>query len=230
MIDMHTHILPKIDDGSKSAEQTAMMLEEMHKQGVGTIVATPHFDMRRESVDDFLKRRQKSVELLADSGVDTSCIRLGAEVLYCGVGLNHLENVEKLCIEGTRCILVEPINNKWGTTFKADMLRLVDELNIYPIIAHIERYATRSNIKLLCDLEEEGVFAQSNAEFFISRRTRGRAFRMLKKDIIQFLGSDCHNMSSRQPNLGMAIDLISSKFGESYVSYIMNRSREIFED
>lgn len=228
MIDVHTHILPKIDDGSKSAKQTAEMLKEMHSQGVETIVATPHFDMRRESVGDFLSRRQKSVELLSEYNVDMSNIRLGAEVLYLGVGLDHLEDIEKLCIEGTRYILIEPINNKWGSTFKRDILRLIDGLNIYPIIAHIERFITGNNIRMLCELEKEGVLAQSNAEFFISRKTRGRALRMLKKNIIQLLGSDCHDMNLRPPNLGVAADIICSKFGEGYVSYMMSHSKEIF--
>ena len=62
MLDIHSHILPGMDDGSASPEETAELLDLMWQQGITTVVATPHFYPMQEAPDSFLSRRQAAVE------------------------------------------------------------------------------------------------------------------------------------------------------------------------
>ena len=64
MIDFHTHILPRMDDGSRSVEESLEMLDSMRQQGVKTVFATPHFYANDESVDSFLERREASLKAM----------------------------------------------------------------------------------------------------------------------------------------------------------------------
>ena len=66
MIDLHSHILPEMDDGSKDAEMSHKMLDEMAAQGVKTVAATPHFYATRDLPEAFLERRAKAVERLGE--------------------------------------------------------------------------------------------------------------------------------------------------------------------
>ncbi len=214
MIDMHTHILPGMDDGSESVEQSAKMLECMHRQGVKTVVATPHFDMRAESIDNFLDRRQKAMQKLLDAGIDVSGLVLGAEVLYCGIGISRMEGIERLCVGEGRYLLIETEFGRWTDSFATDLRQLMAEQNIIPILAHAERYIRdRKNRKVFCQLQNSGIVVQSNAEFFLQKRSHRQAFRLLREDAIQILGSDCHNLEMRRPNLFEAAQVME-KHGE----------------
>ncbi len=229
MIDVHAHVLPKMDDGSKSVEESIEMLTQMYKSGVTTVVATPHFDMRKEGIDEFLVRRSASYqELMAAMGSGTFPeLLLGAEVLYCGVSLSRIDDIEKLCLGGGRCLLVESLNQQWNESFAFDMVRLMMEQNITPVLAHVERIIhNRMNRRLLASLQLEGVMAQSNAEFFLSRRSRRAALKMLIEEKIQVLGSDCHNLEDRKPNLADAVELIQNNLDEKSVqTLVMNAER-----
>ncbi len=230
MIDIHAHILPGMDDGSKSVEESIEMLTEMKQQGVKAVVATPHFDMRRESIDDFLERREKSFRKLLEGTreLELPQVLLGAEVLYCGVGLSRIEEIEKLCLGNGRCLLVETLKAEWDDAFATDMLKLLAEQNITPVLAHVERVChSRRSRKTLYSLQQQGVMAQCNAEFFLSWRSSRRAIKMLKEKRIQLLGSDCHNMRGRKPNLANAIETIQKKLGSRIVEKVTARTEKI---
>ena len=81
MIDFHSHILPAIDDGSKNVEESIVLLDMLKDQGIKTVVATPHFDVQRETPAAFIERRQESYEMLRPHlKKDPPEIILGAEV------------------------------------------------------------------------------------------------------------------------------------------------------
>lgn len=106
--DYHSHILPNIDDGSDSIKTSLKMIKMMKQQGIGIIVATPHFYMHREaSLDSYLVKRQNAYEKLMASDPAVKDIHIGAEVAI-EKGISVLGELEKLCISGTRLILLEP--------------------------------------------------------------------------------------------------------------------------
>ena len=106
--DYHSHILPNIDDGSDSIKTSLKMIKMMKQQGIGIIVATPHFYMHREaSLDSYLVKRQNAYEKLMSADPAVKDIHIGAEVAI-EKGISVLGELEKLCISGTRLILLEP--------------------------------------------------------------------------------------------------------------------------
>ncbi len=230
MIDLHAHILPQMDDGSASIEESIEMLTMMRESGVTTVVATPHFDMRKDSMERFLQRREKSYRNLMDAvkGMEVPQVLLGAEVLYCGVGLSHIEEIEKLCLGNGRYLLIETLKGVWDSAFVIDMRKLMTEQNITPVIAHIERYiGVRTNRKIIPILQNEGVLIQSNAAVFLQRSTCRSGLKMIKKRRIQLLSSDCHNTTSRKPNLSEAMNVVRDKLGEEDVEKLISRSKKV---
>ena len=207
MVDFHSHILPQVDDGSQSVEQTYAMLEKLREQGVRAVAATPHFDIRNESIDEFLFRRQQALDSLKRPEDALPRLMLGAEVLYCGASLHQIEGLDKLCLGNSRYLLIEPATEQLGTAYYTDMLRLMSECNITPILAHIERYYKGKNRQVIHELRREGAVLQMNAEAF-SGWGKGKAIKLMKKERVQILGTDCHNLSFRPPNLTIAMEYI----------------------
>ena len=230
MVDFHTHILPGMDDGSSSVSQTLEMLQEMHQQKISTVVATPHFDMRKESIDDFLKRRDESFGKLQECLLGPKMI-LGAEVLLCGSYLHHIEGLEKLCIGRTRYMLIEGFTDPWGIEMQHSLSRLMTERNIIPILAHMERYyGIPKNREIMYALWQQGAVWQMNAQVLLRRWTRRFGLRMLRKGFVQVLGSDCHDMQLRPPNLGKAVEVVQRYAGMDVLHEIEVCSEKMISD
>ena len=99
---------------------------------------------------------------------------------------------------------------------------------LIPVIAHVDRYIRPFKTYGIPErLKELPVFVQANAEFFLDRSTRRMALRMLKTDQIHVLGSDCHNLKDRNPNLGDAISLIQKRLGSERLDWIHTHEQEI---
>ena len=222
MIDFHSHILPGIDDGSRDTATSLLMLNALKKQGADTVCATSHFYATQRTVDRFLFRRQEAWEkLLEVLPQDAPRILLGAEVLYYP-GIAYMEQLPKLCLEGTNLLLLEMPFEPWTT----QMIREVNELarrgDVQLLVAHSERYFFYQPIAVWDEFLDLGILMQSNAEFFLPFKTRRKAMRLLEDGYIHLLGSDAHNMSSRAPNLDKARARIAKSLGEETLEYIDN--------
>ncbi len=219
MIDIHTHILPKLDDGSRSVEESRKMLDMLSEQGVDTVVATPHFYIDGTDVDRFLELRNASVKKLTDAIEANSRpkLALGAEVQFIPE-LYTMDNIEKLCFGGTRYMLFEMPFATWtGYTYKA-LEKIYTARGIKPIIAHVERYLEfqeEDGAEVLRRLKETNALIQINSSFLASRSTKRAALKLVKKGYISFMGSDCHNTDTRAPELRAGFDVIYKKMGES---------------
>lgn len=227
MIDFHTHILPGIDDGSKNCEESLEMLRKLSQQGVTTVIATPHFNPDKESVEEFVKRRSESLSLLrAQMSSDLPEIIPGAEIAYYE-GISNLENLAMLSIGETKLLLLEMPMAKWSE-FAVDELKKLSNVKGYTIvIAHIERYMNAQSVSTWQHLRSIGILSQVNASFFIKLTTRKRALKMLRNGEINALGSDCHNLTSRPPCIGQAFDVIAKKTSESFLSEFAEYQRDL---
>ncbi len=227
MVDFHCHLLPKVDDGSQSVDESLRILQELSKQTVELVVATPHFIANHESVENFLHRRQKAYEVLAENLHDgLPNIRLGAEIEFYE-GISNLEGLNKLCIEGTNILLLEMPNVKWTQCVINELYRLVSLGNIRIMIAHIERCLFMQDSDIVDYLLSNGVIMQSNASYFIRTLTKRKACRYLNNEIIHALGSDSHNMTSRPPRIKDALDVIEKKLGTQTVEHLSRISKDI---
>ncbi len=219
--DFHTHILPGIDDGSKSVEESLAMIRELSRQGAYGIAATPHFYASSMSPESFFKNRAAAWEKLKPYlNEDTPEIRLGAEVQYFE-GMHHMKEIERFCLEGTHLLLVEMPTMPWTNRMVTSVLELNGRLNITVLLAHIERYLSRANKKAFEVFREEDVLMQASTAFFYENpRT---AMKMLKKDQIHFLGTDCHNMTKRRPNMEQALKNIQHRKGKECLRIMRER-------
>ena len=217
MIDWHSHILPQVDDGSQSVKESIAMLDLLSEQGVKCVVATPHFLANEETIESFLKRRKDSYDALLKSVKSTHPrIFLGAEVKYYP-GIARMDNLESLAIENTKILLLEMPMSKWTEYTVKELIEITGTRRLKLILAHIERYITLQKKEVWKTLYENGIYMQVNASFFDRVWSRRKAFGLLDSGAIHFIGSDCHNLTSRPPNLVSAYSLIDKKFGTDYV-------------
>ena len=206
------------------------MLRLAAEQGISHVIATPHFYPRHDNPDRFFERRDLAMTRLreaieAETGLPR--ITLGAEV-YFFRGMSESDQLSRLTIEGTNCILIEMPISPWTEEMYQELEEIWARRGILPIVAHIDRY-----IRPLCThgiperLSQLPLLVQANAEFFIDRRTAGMALRMLRADKIHLLGSDCHNMNTRKPNMDAALQRIRSKLGEVALQRVEKYQQEI---
>ena len=217
-IDFHTHVLPGIDDGSASLEESIELLRMEREQGIDHVVATPHFYAQHDSPDRFLERRERAKEKLLEEmekHPDMPKLSIGAEV-YFFRGISDSELLPKLTIDNKRFILIEMPMSEWTDSMYSEIEAIYTQRGITPIMAHMDRYiAPFHTHKIPEKLAELPVLVQVNASFFLKGGLTSRlAFRLLKEDKIQLIGSDCHNLTTRAPRIGDAFDAIRKKLGE----------------
>ncbi len=228
MIDVHSHILPGIDDGCKNIKESLKTLDIMKEHGLQLVLATPHYYAMNENVEAFLKRRKESyeslMEVLSRSDDDYPEIQLGAEV-YFFRGMSNVENLHDLCIEGTDYILIELPFREWDTSIFEELENLSIRCGITPIIAHVNRYLEFGN-----DLYDDRIMSypvQINTEAFSSFFKMRKWIKYMKKAYYVLLGSDTHNSTNRAPNLRPTFDLLYDKAGEDLIEKIENTEKII---
>lgn len=227
MIDFHSHILPGVDDGSRSVEESLALLSRLQEQEVSTVIATPHFYADEQSVDAFLERRTAAYDRLMAQCPDTMPhIRLGAEVLYYN-GISRLEGLERLCIEGTRVLLLELPFTRWSSTVVHEVLEIANTMDITVVLAHIERYQSYQRPGVFDEFYRNGIWMQVNASYFADRATRRKALRQLRTGQIRLIGSDCHGLQNRPPRIQEATDVIAKKLGDAWIAELNGYAQEL---
>lgn len=233
IIDFHSHILPGIDDGSRSLDESIEMLRMEAEQGIRKIVATPHFYPQHMSPERFLEKRKRAEEKLRNElqkCTDMPEFAVGAEV-YFFHGISNSDVITELTIAGKGCILLEMPESPWTENMYKEIEGIQRNYGITPIIAHVERYFRPFRTYGIPEkLAKMPVMVQSNANFFLRSNTRKMALRMLKQGKIHLIGSDCHNLSSRAPNLGDAIHVIEQNLGWDAVNWIESNQKYVLAD
>lgn len=227
MIDFHSHFLPAIDDGSDSVETSLAMLHESWEQGVALMFATPHFYADEDDPQSFLERRDRAWELLqkamALDGGPFPEIMLGAEILYFP-GISVADEIIRLGMGNTPFLLIEPPMMPWRDSMLDEIEQLGENLQRIPVIAHVDRYMRMLRDNTLFDrLEDRRMLAQVNASFFLYRESAPRALDYLRQERIQFIGSDCHNMDERSPNMGFAETVIRMNGASGFLDAMNDR-------
>lgn len=230
IIDFHSHVLPGIDDGSSSVEESLALLRMEAKQGIRHVIATPHFYPRNDSPERFLERRKAAEAMLREvmaAHDDLPQITCGAEVYFFS-GISECEALPELTIGQKRCILIEMPHVQWTKKMYTELEEIQARWGITPIIAHVDRYLGLLNTHGIPErLEELSVLVQANASFFVNSVTRSRALRMLKRDQIHLLGSDCHNLEQRPPKLDQALQIIQKNLPPEILERIAQYQEQI---
>ena len=221
MIDIHSHVVPEVDDGSRSIASSLEILKAAQENGVTDIICTPHY--RRSLFEtDVNKIKEKFAELKAAN--DTSVnLYLGQEVAYSQGVFDRLDRGETLTMNGTKYVLWE-----FSYTNFTDIGGVVFESKLRgykPIIAHIERYEYLS----LDDVEElffNGALIQINADSILhGSHYHSVAKKYLKKGFVHFIANDIH--SGRQYIMQKAYKTVRSKYGEEFAGKLFNENAKI---
>ncbi len=199
IIDFHTHILPAMDDGSRSVEESLAILQEEARQGVVAAILTPHFYAQQNSPEEFLARRAQAWQALLPHTGGLPTLFLGAEVHYFE-GIAAVQGLERLCIEKTDLLLVEMPMCRWSSRMVDELVALNSRKDICVVLAHIERYLSMQSPQTIQRLLSIGILFQANVSFFGDWQTRRKAIAMAQRGQIHLLGSDCHSMGTRRPN------------------------------
>lgn len=230
IIDFHSHILPQIDDGSSSLEESIAMLKMEAEQGIRHVIATPHFYARYDDPEQFFTNRKAAEQLLRqemEKHEGLPELSVGAEVHFFS-GMSQSDLLPGLTIDGKKCILIEMPNAPWTDHMYRELEYISERRGLIPIVAHIDRYiAPFRTFQIPEKLEQLPVLVQANASFFLRGSTHSLALKLLRKDRIHLLGSDCHNLTTRPPELGGAEDVILRRLGEEPLERIRYYQNEV---
>lgn len=219
MVDFHSHILPSMDDGSRSVEETISLLHMLFSQGIHRVAATPHFFPQRESISDFLLRRDQSFLQLSQmlSKNKFPKIHLGAEISYYE-GISKLNDLPSLCLTESELLLVEMPVSKWSQYAVHEIMELACLPRTQVVLAHVERYRSFQKDEVWQQLLANDILMQVNASYFLRFLTKRKGLAQLQKNEIHFLGSDCHDLKVRPPQIGAAYEYIGEKLGRKFLS------------
>lgn len=231
MIDLHTHILPGMDDGAKNVEMSLAMLQMEHSQGVDTVVLTPHFYRDRERPGRFLERRKKTAQDLVQALLampeekrnQYPELCLGAEVAWVP-NLADWDELPQLCMGNSKYLLIELPFIPWNDYMIRQLYDLPGRTGFTPVIAHLERYYGGQRREMIDEIISMGVPIQLSADTLLHPLQRVRSLNMLKKGCAHILASDCHNLDGRKPNLGMAMEVVAKKLGADFKNKLIRQA------
>ena len=218
MVDLHTHILPKMDDGSGAVGTSLAMLRREAEQGVDAVCATSHYYAHHEGIGAFCARRAEALERLTSALTDDlPRVLPAAEVAY----FSHMEeqDLTPLCIQGTRTLMLEMPFADWTDLQVEAVEALALDCGYQVVLVHPERFCfSGSNRSQLRRLAQLPIGLQVNAGSLIHWQTRRLALDLLQLAHWPLLGSDCHNLTSRPPNLKGGRAVIRRKLGEDFLN------------
>lgn len=229
-VDMHTHIIPGVDDGSRSIEDSVRMLQMAYDEGVRTMYATSHYGSGKEHYDSekLLDRYHQVEEAAKNTGEEGIRLILGNEVTYSSGIVDALNSGDALTMGDSRYVLVE---FDYGASYKSIYKGLQQFINAgyRPILAHIERYyCLVKKYDDIASLREMGAALQINAASVIPKLSSEAKFcrKLIADGYIHFLGSDCHSPEWRPPVMKSAIEVLKKKTPEKYLDRILYRNPE----
>ncbi len=233
MIDLHTHILPEMDDGAQSLEESLKLLYALGEQGVDKVVLSPHFYAHMESAQIFLERRSRQAERLKKAveslNIPLPAGYLGAEVQLTKNLLKYEPYLKDMTIGGTEYILVEPPYMYWDN-WVYDLIHELINLDYTPIIAHVERFLRFNPKERIQQLLTMDVLAQSNASSYLLFKKRRFLYPLIYQGKIHSFASDAHNLKSRFPEMADAAKRIRKKFGQEQIDWFTGQAEKVLKD
>lgn len=221
IIDFHAHILPCADHGSDGLQTSLEQLALINNAGVSAVVATPHFYPNFHTVEQFSSTVSAAAEELAGASSERPLIGLGAEVLYCE-GIEDMDGLSRLCIRGTRLLMLELPLADWDKSIIYSVKRLTDSYTV--VLAHIDRYmdVCPDVIDALMSL---GALAQINASALFYTPMRKKLTPYITNGQIFALGSDLHMADKKSY---AQFEKAKKKLGAEFDS-IMARSERLLD-
>lgn len=227
MTDVHTHVMPFVDDGSDSFENSLALVKLLESEGVDKIILTPHYKKGRyeptpERLNEEFNNFSKQV---SDSGAKVE-LYLGEEV-FCDKGIYELIKQNKiLTLNGTQYLLIE--FDYFNYTDIADFVFNLKTLGYIPVIAHVERY-TYLDVDTLIEIKSQGALIQVNSSSVIGesgKKMQKKVLATIKSGIVDFVSTDIHY--KRQSSIKKAYKIVEKKFGKKVAEDLFTNNAKIF--
>lgn len=227
-IDIHSHILPGVDDGAKNYEMSLRMLKCAADDGISVMILTPHHNKpghRKIQFSEMISGAEKLRSMMSEENVKIE-LYLGSELHYQSGISEKMGNDMAGTLAGSRYLLVE-FNPLADYGYIRNGIYSLLMKGYYPVLAHAERYQSVCGRKDgIEDLIEMGCYIQVNAGSVTGKsglKTRRFVKKMLQQGQVHFVATDAHDLEKRPPHLSECAELIRKKFGEDY-------SRKLFYD
>lgn len=226
MIDFHSHILPEVDDGSQSYEESQLLIVEARDAGFDKIISTSHYASNCYEVPEY--KRKEHIENLKQEE-NAPQIFVGSEIFLTHDVLTALEEFKASTINGTKYILVELPLRQHFFNLKDAIYRL-QEKDYRIVLAHPERYTmVQKNFDLLYELSDLGILFQCNYASILGlygMSAKSVMKKMLKQNLVSFLGSDVHRKQTIYPKIPKAINKIKKYISVEELNSITTENAE----
>ena len=218
MIDIHSHILPNIDDGSRSIEETFNLIREAKNVGFDAIVTTSHY------MEGYYETNVPEREVWLNAICENMQVKNIDMMLYLGNEIYMSENIIKLLeerkastINDTSYVLFElPLNVEPFNLY--DVIYELQQYKLVPILAHPERYSfVQKEPELIYDLVEKGVLMQANYGSVIGqygKKAEMIVLKLLEGNMIHMFGSDVHRQNTIYPRIPQILAELNEIIGE----------------
>lgn len=231
MLDIHTHILPDIDDGARDLDESVRLCALGRANHIKGTVATPHFNALGD-IDNFLDERTNRMEILRnavkENGIDMK-IYTGAEV-FIDDDIFYSKNLSRLSINNSRYILVEFAFSGLRLRNILEYLNEIYSMNLVPIIAHPERYEYfQKDYNAVNELASRGVLFQINAASLASRDGREEfelAYEMAFKGVASFIATDAHSSYGRPNDLAEMLRAFPGDIDPKFMQKMLSTNAE----
>ena len=228
MIDFHSHILPNIDDGSRSIEETFNLIKEAKNVGFDAIVSTSHY------MENYYETNVPEREVWINAIYENLQVKNIDIRLYLGNEIYLTENIIKLLEEGKASTINDTSYVLFEMPLNAEPLNLYDivyemmQCKLVPILAHPERYSfVQKDPELIYDLIQKGVLMQANYGSIIGQygeKAKMIVKKFLKNNMIHFLGTDVHRQNTIYPRIPECLAEINSLIGEEKLEELSNEN------
>lgn len=214
-IDIHSHILPGVDDGAQDLAEALEMLRIAQGEGITDIILTPHYRSGRFKTDG--RQMQKLLEeLRRKAEAQKIAVRLypGSEIYYHSELEEKLSTGEVSTMNGTEYLLVEfsPMDSY---LYLRNAMEELLGMGYRPILAHAERYqCICSGTEYVKDLKKMGCDIQVNASSVIGEggfRCKRFVHKILKEQLVDYIGTDAHGISGRKPEMKRCAEVLYKK-------------------
>ena len=229
MLDIHSHILPAVDDGAKNISESIAILEAMHSQGITSVIATPHFYPHEDNLEDYNKKIHTAFSDLKQHIANKNLpeIYLGCEILYYA-GISKAQSIGHFTINESDYLLLELNPFSIDQMLFEELLYLKDVRGIIPIIAHVERYYKSRKYKALLDfIRKNNILCQVNATSFFSKDYAKTLKKLFALNCVTYIGTDSHSMEKRPPLLKRALEKIAETYGNRVRDKLLRNAEEL---
>ncbi|MBQ8230746.1 MAG: protein-tyrosine-phosphatase [Lachnospiraceae bacterium] len=224
-IDIHSHILPYMDDGARDAKMSLAMLRLAESEGISDIIVTPHYRKghykgERRQIDKVLAEIR---DLMKAEGIQVN-LYPGNEIYYHSELEEKLESGVLSTMNNTEYVLVEfsPMEDFMYIRSAIDQLFSIGYI---PIIAHVERIqCIEKNIERARDLKKSGCDLQVNAASAMGEtgfRCKRFVHKLLREELVDYIGTDAHDIDKRRPVIKKCAEMLYRKYNRDYVDEIL---------